>query len=332
MTFGDEDEGFGASKEESKKIFDAYVEAGGNFIDTANNYADGASERLVGEFIKHQRESFVLGTKYTINTKGRDPNAGGNQRKNMFQALEASLARLETSYVDIFWVHSWDYLTPVSEVLRGLDDLVRMGKVLYVGVSSLPAWVMSRACTMAEENGWTRPEGMQISYSLIERTVEREHLPLAEALELAVTAWSPLGGGVLTGKYNGPEPVNDVRYSRGSSLFLNDQNRTRNLEIASELAALGREIGRPPSQLALAWLRQNRQSNVIPIIGAKRFSQLVENLGCLEFELTDDQMTRLDRMSEIDKGYPRNLHETNMSRRAVFGETEHLIGRPPVRD
>src|SRR5689334_3502547 len=199
MTFG-EDWGWGAGAEDARKIYDAFRKAGGNFIDTANVYTNGSSERFVGEFIKGHREAVVVATKYTNANPGTDPNAAGNQRKSMVQALEASLKRLGTDYIDLYWMHIWDQITPVEEVMRGFDDLVRQGKILYAGVSDAPAWWISQANTIAELRGWTPFVGLQIEYSLLERTVERELLPMAAALGLGVTAWSPLAGGLLTGK------------------------------------------------------------------------------------------------------------------------------------
>ncbi len=202
MTFGDE-WGWGSPKDEAQKIYDTYREAGGNFIDTANLYTNGTSEKLVGEFIRGHRESIVLATKYSNATPGNDPNAAGNHRKSMMQALEASLKRLQTDYIDLYWVHIWDGITPVEEVMRGLDDIVRQGKVLYVGISNAPAWWIAQANTVAELRGWTQFIGLQIEYSLIERTVERELIPMAKALNLGVLAWSALARGVLSGKYHG---------------------------------------------------------------------------------------------------------------------------------
>src|SRR5258705_4344863 len=201
MTFG-EDWGWGSSKDDAKKIYDAFREAGGNFIDTANIYTDGTSESFLGEFQEGNRESVVLATKYSNAAPGTDPNAAGNHRKNMMEAVEASLKRLKTDYIDLYWVHIWDQITPVEEVMRGLDDLVRQGKVLYVGISDAPAWWIAQANTLAHLRGWSSFIGLQIEYSLIERTVERELIPMAKALNLGVTAWSPLARGVLTGKYH----------------------------------------------------------------------------------------------------------------------------------
>src|SRR6202049_2834395 len=202
MTFG-EDWGWGSAKEEARKIYDAYREAGGNFIDTANIYTNGSSETQLGEFLEGQRQEVVLATKYTNAGPGTDANAGGNHRKNMVQAVEASLKRLKTDYIDLYWVHIWDQITPVEEVMRGLDDTVRAGKVLYTGISDVPAWWIAQANTLASLRGWSPYVGLQIEYSLLERTVERELIPTAKALKLGVTAWSPLSRGVLTGKYHG---------------------------------------------------------------------------------------------------------------------------------
>src|SRR6202011_673172 len=212
MTFG-EDWGWGSPKDESRKIYDAYREAGGNFVDTANLYTNGTSESLVGEFIRDHRQSVVLATKYTNAMAGNDPNAAGNHRKSMVQALEASLRRLKTDYVDLYWLHIWDQMTPVEEVMRAFDDLVRQGKILYIGVSDAPAWWIAQANTLAELRGWTQFIGLQIEYSLIERTVERELIPMAKALNLGILAWSPLAGGVLTGKYHGEGKAEGARMS-----------------------------------------------------------------------------------------------------------------------
>src|SRR5580698_2019016 len=202
MTFGNE-WGWGSPKAEAQKVYESYREAGGNFIDTANFYTNGTSEKFLGEFMQGHRESVVLATKYSNAAPGNDPNAAGNHRKNMMQAVEGSLKRLKTDYIDLYWVHIWDKLTPVEEVMRGLDDLVRAGKVLYVGISDAPAWWIAQANTLAHLRGWSPFVGLQIEYSLIERTVERELIPMAQALNIGVTAWSPLANGVLTGKYHG---------------------------------------------------------------------------------------------------------------------------------
>jgi aryl-alcohol dehydrogenase-like predicted oxidoreductase len=312
MTFGSE-WGWGAARDESRRMFEAFLDRGGNFIDTANNYTNGTSERFVGEFAAPCRRHLVIATKYTLSTNPDDPNAGGNHRKNMIQSVEASLRRLGTDYVDILWVHAWDAITPVEEVVRALDDLVRSGKVLYVGVSDTPAWVVAQAVTMAELRGWSRFVGLQIEYSLVERTPERDLLPMARALDLAVTPWSPLAAGLLTGKYNGPAPPEPARGD-----FVARRFNERNLAIANTVATVARETGRTPSQIALAWLR-SRPGVQIPILGARSVAQLDDNLGCLDVELDGGALERLDEVSRIDPGFPHAFLEIPFIRQLVHG-------------
>ena len=297
MTFG-EDWGWGASKEVSQQMFDAYAEAGGNFIDTANRYTDGTSERFVGEFVAADREHFVVATKFTLKTRTGDPNAAGNHRKNMVQALEASLKRLNMDYVDVYWLHAWDFMTPVDEVMRGLDDLVRAGKVLYVGVSDTPAWVVSQANTLAELRGWSRFAGLQIRYSLADRAAERDLLPMARALDLAVTPWSVLGAGVLTGKYNDGVPADSRATLPGYEWMreiVESEEGQRRIAIVRRLTTVAKELGTTPTLLALAWcLKQPTVSTVI--LGASRVSQVHENLKALDVLplLTGDVMATID--------------------------------------
>ncbi len=295
MTFG-EDWGWGAAKDEAQKIYDAFREAGGNFIDTANIYTNGTSESFLGEFLKGHRESVVLATKYTNAAPGTDPNAAGNHRKNMVQAVEASLTRLQTDYIDLYWVHIWDQITPVEEVMRALDDLVRQGKVLYAGISDAPAWWIAQANTLASLRGWSPFVGLQIEYSLIERTVERELIPMAKALSLGVTAWSPLSSGVLTGKYHG----------HGSS------------RVVAAVKTVADQVGRSMAQVALAWLRF-RPVPVIPIIGARKLSQLKDNLGSDDLSLSADQLKRLDEASRIELGFPHEFYTRDLVRGLVYG-------------
>jgi aryl-alcohol dehydrogenase-like predicted oxidoreductase len=209
MTFGEE-WGWGSSYDESRKMFDAFAEAGGNFIDSANVYMNGTSEKYVGEFIAADREKWVVATKYSLNMKNGEINGFGNHRKNMVQAVEASLKRLQVEYIDLLWLHAWDFTTPVEEVMRAFDDLVRAGKVLYIGISNTPAWIISQANTIAHLRGWTPFIGLQIEYSLKERTPERDLIPMAKAFDIGVTAWSPLAGGLLTGKYNTSETASEA--------------------------------------------------------------------------------------------------------------------------
>jgi aryl-alcohol dehydrogenase-like predicted oxidoreductase len=318
MTFGEE-WGWGASKEESRRMFDAYVNAGGTFIDTANGYTNGTSERYVGEFIAQDRERFVLATKFTFGGKPNNPNGGGNHRKSMVQALNASLKRLNTDYVDIYWVHAWDQITPLEELMRALDDMVRAGKVLYVGFSDAPSWIVVRANTLAEERGWTPFNGIQIPYSLVERTPERELLPMAKNLDLTVAAWSPLGAGILSGKYNTGKAEDDARMKQTvprSHFALNE----RNLKVAAEVVSVAEELGRTPAQIALTWLRQRKNALVVPIIGARRLSQLEDDLGCLDLTLDDAATKRLDEASAIDLGFPSNFIGREWNKRSILGE------------
>ena len=330
MTFG-QDWGnmlAGASKEESKKIFEHFVKAGGNFIDTANVYQNGTSEKYIGEFIAPEREKFVLATKYTISTNPDDPNASGSHRKNLIQSVNASLKRLNSSYIDLLWVHLWDSMTPVEELMRSLDDIVRSGKVLYVGISDMPAWVISQANTLAELRGWSPFVGTQIMYSLIERTPERELLPMAKALDIGVTAWSPLGGGVLSGKYskNRQQSEREAKRFRDdnpmSAAFLNE----RNLLIANEVQTIAKETGRTPSQVALNWIRQQKEKGVIiPIIGARTETQIRDNIGCLDFELSTDHMKKLDEISKVQLGFPHDLIASEPGKMWAYGNKFPLI-------
>jgi aryl-alcohol dehydrogenase-like predicted oxidoreductase len=323
MTFGEE-WGWGASKEESQKMFDAYVQAGGNFLDTANHYTAGTSEKFLGDFIASDREHFVVATKYSLNQRPTDPNAGGNHRKCMIQALHASLKRLNTDYIDLYWVHAWDFMTPVEEVMRGLDDLIRAGKILYVGVSDTPAWIVARANLLAEFKGWTSFVGLQIQYSLVERTPERDLLPMAQALDIAVTPWGILGSGVLTGKFkNMQERSAGTRL--GETLWGDVFITERNLKIAEAVNAVAREIGYSPSQVAIAWLRQQPHGMIIPILGVRKLSQLQDNLGSLTLTLTAEQLRRLDEVSRIDLGFPHEFLKTETNRKVIFGETFPLI-------
>lgn len=315
MTFGEawRDMRIAASQEESRQIFEAFVQAGGNFIDTANNYNAGSSEKFVGEFIASERERFVLATKYSLSMRPGDPNGGGNQRKSMVQSLEASLRRLNTDYIDLYWLHAWDFMTPVEEVMRALDDLVRAGKILYVGISDTPAWVIAQANTLAELRGWSRFVGIQLQYSLIERNIEREHLPLARALDLAVTTWGALGSGVLTGKYN-----RDSSTEGRAKLW--GPIPQRNLAIAEEVIKIANEVGRSPSQVALNWVRR-QPGVVIPLLGARTVAQFQDNLGCLEFTLTEAQLARLSEVSQIALGFPYDFLASDGVRDLVYGGT-----------
>jgi aryl-alcohol dehydrogenase-like predicted oxidoreductase len=316
MTFGDE-WGWGSPKAEAQKVYETYREAGGNFIDTANFYTGGTSETFVGEFIKGHRDSVVLATKYSNAAPGNDPNAAGNHRKSMMQAVEASLKRLQTDYIDLYWVHIWDGITPVEEVMRGLDDLVRQRKVLYVGISDAPAWWIAQANTLAELRGWTQFIGLQIEYSLIERTVERELIPMSKALNLGVLAWSPLAKGVLSGKYHGEDKADGGRMSneRMKEFLPEEQHAAR---IISAVKSAAEQVGRSMAQVALAWLR-HQTVPVIPIIGARKVSQLQDNLASLDLVLSAEQLKSLDGASQIELGFPQNIYERETVRGVRYG-------------
>ncbi|MBK7871870.1 MAG: aldo/keto reductase [Saprospiraceae bacterium] len=298
MGFGTE-WGWGADYENSKLIFDAFTNAGGNFLDTANRYTEGTSEKWLGEFIAADRDHFVLATKYSLFDRKNDPNFSGNHRKNLMRSVEGSLQRLKTDYIDLLWVHAWDFMTPVEEVLRGLDDLVRMGKVHYIGISDTPAWIVAQANTMAELRNWSSFVGLQIEYSLVERTPERELLPMAKAFDIAVTPWAPLGAGVLTGKY--------LKNEHGRLAENSIKRSDKNQDIAKEVVAIANELGVSPAQVAINWTRQHRDQVIIPIIGVSKPHQVEDNLGCLEFELTKEQVERLNTASAIELGFPHDF-------------------------
>ncbi len=311
MTFGEE-WGWGASKAESRKIFDAFTEAGGNFIDTADIYTDGTSEAFLSEFVKAERQSLVLSTKYSNNAPVNDANAAGNQRKNMVHSLEASLRRLGVDYIDLYWMHNWDGMTPPDEVMRAFDDLVSAGKVLYIGISDAPAWVVAQSNTIAAMRGWTEFVGLQIPYSLVERTVERELIPMARALDIGVTAWGALGSGLLTGKYT-QESADEKRLEKADFVPQSEQN----LKIARAVDKVAEELGKPAAQVALNWVRQ--QPGVIPILGARTVSQLRTNLGCLDFALSDEHMAVLGEVSAIPGGFPSDFLSSEIVQTFAYG-------------
>jgi aryl-alcohol dehydrogenase-like predicted oxidoreductase len=319
MTFG-ENWGWGAPKDESRRILERFAEAGGNFVDTSNNYTDGTAETFLGEFLAPDRDHFVLATKFSLTTRRDDPNAGGNHPKNMVQALEASLRRLRTDRIDLFWLHMWDSTTPVEEILRTMDVLVRQGKVLHVGFSDTPAWVISQASTIAELRGWVRPVAVQLPYSIADRDPERDLLPMARAFGMAVTAWGVLGGGVLTGKY-GEESAEKRRYG-------DDPQSERELSLAKEIRAVADDLDRLPSQVAINWVRHQDQGTLVPILGARTERQVVENLTCLDFDLSEDQLRRLDEVSAIPLGFPNSFLASENVQRLIFGETAEAIDRP----
>jgi aryl-alcohol dehydrogenase-like predicted oxidoreductase len=323
MTFG-EQRAWGAGKSASRAVFERFAERGGNFIDTANNYMNGTSEEFLGEFLAGRREQFVLGTKYSLTLHPDDPNGGGNHRKSLVRNLEESLRRLRTDYIDVYWLHAWDFFTPVEEIMRALDDMVRAGKILYLGISDTPAWIVAYANAIAAERGWTGFSGLQPEYSLAQRDAERDLLPMARAFGMTVTPWSPLAGGLLTGKYN-DRPDSEGRLAPGQS---RDQVTERGLAIAGAVASVAGDIGRTTAQVALAWLL-HQPGSVIPLIGARRVEQLDDNLGCLDIELTAGQLERLDQASRIDLGFPHDFIASPAILDQVHGNTyPRLAARP----
>jgi len=309
MTFGTE-WGWGAAEPSARALLDRYLEAGGNFIDTADGYTGGTSESILGRYLKEKnvRDNVVVATKFTFNARPGDPNAGGNSRKNIYRALEGSLRRLQTDYVDLYWLHAWDGLTPVEEVLATLDDLVRAGKVRYIGLSDVPAWYFARAQTLAEQRGYERIAALQLEYSLVERNIEREHVPAALALGAGITPWSPLASGMLTGKYTakGTRPEGQGRLEKtkdSPNPAFTKIFTERNWKIVDELVAASKEIGRPPAQVALNWITK-RPGVTSTIIGATKLEQLEDNLKSLEFDIPEPIAKRLDAASEPELVHP----------------------------
>ena len=324
MTFG-ADWGWGADEAEARRLFDTYVDRGGNFIDTASMYTAGSSERLLGRFMKEKREQLVVATKYSMNRRAGDPNAGGNHRKSLVRSIEESLTKLGTDHIDLLYLHVWDFTTPVEEILRGLDDLVRQGKVLYLGISDTPAWQVSRMQAIADLRGWSPFVALQVEYSLAERTTERDLVPMAQEMGLGVIPWSPLAGGVLTGKYKRSDLTAEASANpagtRHNVVLAHNMLTARNLDIADEVGRIADELGKSPAQVALAWTLLN-PAVTSPIIGARTVQQLEDNLGALEVQFDDDQRARLDAISAVDPGFPHTMVRLPMVQQVIFGGAE----------
>ncbi len=312
MTFA---EGFphGPGVEEARRIVDAYADAGGNVVDTAVNYRDGASEEIVGEVLAGRRDRFVVATKYGVSRDRGDPNAAGGHRKNLRLSLETSLRRLRTDYIDLYYLHLWDRRTPIEETMRALDDAVRAGKVLHIGISDTPAWVAAQANTLAQCHGWAPFVALQARYNLLSRDAERDLLPAAEALGMSLAAWSPLGGGVLSGKFTRPGGADDVTRLPAGSVSDRDH------QVAQVVADMADELAATPSQVALAWTR-TRSPAVHPILGVRRLDQLLDNLGALDVTLTADAVTRLDAAAGFDIGFPHDFIRDMAS--FVYGDAD----------
>ena len=291
--------GSGADRDEAARIVRRFADAGGNFLDTANGYAGGESERIVGELLRGERDRWVLASKYGLSTDRADPNGGGASRKSLRRAVDASLRRLGTDHIDLYYLHVWDAYTQVEEVVTALDELVQAGKILYPAISDAPAWLVARAITLAEERDRAPFAALQIPYSLVERTVEPELLRMARALDVAVVSWAPLGGGFLTGRYgtDRERPAEGRQAAREQS--------AHRLAVADALNAVAAERGATATQVAIAWLlgRQDR-AQVIPILGIRSDAHLADNLGALDLELTQDEVARLDAVSAVPPGFP----------------------------
>lgn len=325
MTFGT-DWGWGADRTEARRIFDTYVDRGGNFIDTANQYTNGTSERFVGEFARERRDRLVLATKYTLTTRPGDPNSGGNHRKSMVRSVEASLERLGTDYIDLLYLHAWDYTTPVEEIMRAFDDLVRAGKVLYVGISDAPAWQVARMQTLADLRGWSPLVALQIEYNLLQRSVERELIPMARELGLGVIPWSPLASGVLAGKYSradlhASQTKASATGTRKDIAIGNESLTEEGLAIADVVKRVAADLDKKPAQVAIAWTLLN-PAVTAPIVGARTLAQLEDNLGALDVVLSDAHRAQLAAASAIELGFPHDFLQLPLTRSVVFGEVK----------
>ncbi|MBP0028624.1 aldo/keto reductase [Roseofilum sp. Guam] len=315
MTFG-EDWGWGTDEANARQLFDAYVEAGGNFIDTANLYTNGNSERMVGKFIKDRgiRDRMVITTKFSYNTEPGNPNTGGNGRKNILRSVEGSLERLETDYIDLYMLHTWDQVTPAEEVMSTLDTLVRSGKVRYVALSDAPAWYMAQAQTLAKERHWEPISTMQLEYSLVERNIEFEYTALAKNLGTSIMVWSPLAGGLLSGKYKPSEQGGEgsgrlaTMANSGNPVF--DRFTEKNWAIVAELEQVAKQLNRSMPQVALNWV-VNRPMVSSVIIGATKLHQLQDNLGALDFEIPIELQQKLDEVSRPEVRSPYTFFESS---------------------
>lgn len=303
--------GWGADKESSFGMMEAFANAGGNFLDTANFYKEGASEKIIGEFVSSRdRDQFVIATKYSLYDNLTNVNASGNNRKNMMRSVEASLRRLNTDYIDVLYLHIWDFLTPVEEVLRGLDDLVSQGKINYAAISDTPAWIVAKANTMAALMGWSKLIALQIEYSLLQRAPERDLLPMAKHFGMTVMPWAPLAGGALTGKY--------LRGERGRLKEGSNRLNERSERITKEVIAVAKELGVQPSQVALKWTMQ-KDFQSIPIAGATRLDQLEDNLKAVEVILPAEAIERLNKVSTIELGFPHDFFNEEAVQKNNFG-------------
>jgi aryl-alcohol dehydrogenase-like predicted oxidoreductase len=314
--------GYGATPDEAKRIIEGFADAGGNFIDTADNYQHGVAETLVGDVIASDRDNFVIASKFTRGASDKPALAHlGNNRKNMVQSVEASLGRLKTDRIDLYFAHMDDFVTPMEEIVRGLDDLVRAGKVVYGGLSNFPAWRVATAAITADLRGWTPLSAIQIEYNLLQRTPERELLPMAEGLGLGVMGWSPMAAGILTGKYQKGERgrVTELKAS------VRHADNPNNDAVVAAVTSVAEEIGAKPGQVAVAWVKAK---GVLPVIGTRTWEQLKDHLGVLNVMLDDEQVRRLDAVTAIALGYPHDLNRLPEQRAVMTGGRFDQIDYP----
>jgi aryl-alcohol dehydrogenase-like predicted oxidoreductase len=314
--------GYGAEPDEVRSILHSYVAAGGNFIDTADNYQHGEAEQHIGEFVGPNRNDFVIASKFS---RGATANPAlamlGANRKAMVQSVEESLKRLKTDRIDLYFVHMDDGVTPMEEITRGLDDLARAGKIVYAGLSNFPAWRVATAAVIADLRGWTPIAALQIEYNLLQRTIERELLPMADGLGLGVMGWSPLAGGLLTGKYRKGE-TGRATDLKGSVLHHNPE---KNAPVIDALIAIADEIRSNPGRVAIAWVRAK---GILPVIGPRTHAQLEDNLAAADLKLSDDHIRRLDNVTAVPLGYPHELNVSAEQRATMTGNRWDQIDFP----
>jgi aryl-alcohol dehydrogenase-like predicted oxidoreductase len=331
MTFGT-DWGWGADKQTARDLFDRYVEEGGNFFDTADLYTNGVSETWLGEFVAERglRNKAVLATKFSFNAEPGNPNAGGNGRKNMVRAVEGSLKRLGTDYIDLYILHAWDRMTPAEEVIRTFDDLVRAGKVRHIGLSDVPAWYAARMQTIAEWRGYEPLAALQLEYSLAERNIENEFIPLAAEHGMGVMVWSPLASGLLSGKYRLSQDsavgAGRLETLKGSTNPGFQKFTPRNFAIVAELEAVAKEVGRSMAQVAINWVT-NRPGVASTIIGATKLAQLDDNIRALNFTLPPELTDWLDRASAPERPFPYTFFDAEIQGMIHGGAT---VGAKPA--
>ncbi|HMI87310.1 MAG TPA: aldo/keto reductase [Polyangiaceae bacterium] len=305
MTFG-EDWGWGSSVKDSEAIMDAFIERGGNFIDTANAYTKGHSEKIIGDHVgrhPNKRDRLVIATKFFSNLYPGDPNGGGASRKSIVAACEQSLRRLQTSYIDLYWMHCWEALTPIEETMRALDDLVQGGKVRYIGFSDTPAWKCAEAQTLARLRGWAPVVALQVEYSLLARTVEGELLPMARELGMGVTPWAPLKSGILSGKYT-REKHGQQEAGRGAAVTRALRDAT--YDVTEAVGEIAKELGTTASRVAIAWV-QSRPGIASTIIGARTIPQLEDNLGALDVQLSPAHLEKLEALTKPKLNFPADF-------------------------